>query len=1513
MVNFSNDVRNLFEMKRKTLILLLTLLICSSPFLNGQTEPYAILSRGSLGDLTERNLDGSLFYVKLHGEQFSDATLFAGNFSLTTSIQNLSVSEVFYRGADTCICRLVYPEGADFDEIQSISLTIDASELVGSQDVSSANTLPVTPLIEPVITNVTIADHPYKIGDQVYCTITVETDSEEDYTYDGGTVAGRSLQGFTRTGTVVYQAYVTVEEGGPAYAAGEDIPVSNLRLFNPDGFVYGEFYNALISQPNDVIDSDRPVVNSAVVNGGTYRVGQTLSLAVTADQSDYVFDPVLTTTNGIPLTESRVYEGIVSGNQYYLNYTVAEGDDDLLSGPLPVEIVMIDPVGNANINPFTAVSGINPLIDANSPQLLSAEIVDPDVCIIGDTVQMLLDFSEGGISARSGTHVNQIPLGTQVKFQPVSGTRYSLIYIVYEGDQQVNPGELTYNVVVQDPLGNESSSAITPLNNTVSVYATRPTAVISGEGEICRGSSHKISATFTGDGPWDVTIEGDQGFNQSFFNITSPFTLFVKPTVTETYAVTGLFDKHGNSGTGYGSVVVKVNLPTPVTILNTQLVYLRDAEPVQLLGDPEGGVFSGEGVESSTGIFYPGLVDTSTNQTTIMYLYVNEYGCSSSATKQFTVIDQGYAISGLPGVVCENDDPFEVSAFNESGNPGIFRLLKDGTDVSSSGLADPDPGDDTVIIIPGALERGFYDLEYSFEFNEERYSYLTPFFLDRVAHFAVLSPDSVCANAGPIELIVTPNSDFNTINTHVYTGQGVSGNLSTGYFFDPEEADSGTNMINYQITSSEGCVKDTSFMIVKLDVPLPDFDVSTVCIPSEGGEVSMINLTNKQELVKEWLWNFGDINSGTQNTSTLFEPVHRYTASGNRTIQLRIGTTEGCMAILQKTIEFADKPVSDFTWVSDCYSETRGIEFVNKSSSDSPWLRHIWTIFENSGKPVNTITLSGPTNMVYQFSKVDDYRVRLVCENVKGCTDTLERLVALKPTLILNTDNSYYETFDQSNGRWDSRADSLSISSWTYGEPDFDGFESMPGNFAWFTDLPEIKTAESSWVQSPCFDMTGMEKPLIRLDIMKSFNARYDGAVLQYTLDNGKTWQNVGSVDDGIQWYNASDIISAPGGSSTGWSGTTTFNPDTRWIQGSHDLNDLINRKNAVFRIAYASDGSPGEDNHGFAFDNFFIGERTRMTVLEYFTNSSSSASLSADRIADQFITGIDSLDVITLQYHTAYPGEDPMNLNNPYPASGRSFYYGITEVPFAVLNGGTRQDLQFDFEAEIPQSMDVRMIALELPKFDIQIEVTLNDGNMDMNIRLTALDDYPEDELLLHTVIAERLVTGYKGNNGDDEFRNVVLEMLPDPAGKLIQKEWYQGESYIQPYSWTMEHYEDQEELIVISFLQERQTGEILQAAKWDVFSATGVTTRDWNVRELSIFPNPVSDILFVLTGERNSQDPLLTILDLTGRRIMISQPGPGNSPVELPVNNLQKGIYLLNYSENGLLKGRCKFIKIE
>ena len=178
----------------------------------------------------------------------------------------------------------------------------------------------------------------------------------------------------------------------------------------------------------------------------------------------------------------------------------------------------------------------------------------------------------------------------------------------------------------------------------------------------------------------------------------------------------------------------------------------------------------------------------------------------------------------------------------------------------------------------------------------------------------------------------------------------------------------------------------------------------------------------------------------------------------------------------------------------------------------------------------------------FDFVEAGDYTIELYVESELGCGDTAIRELALNPTILVAS-TGYSEEFNATEGLWTVQSDDQ-VASWVWGEPDFDDFVSGQDGKAWFTNLPEglPSYSEHSWMQSPCFDLSGTKHPLIQLDIMKSF-ASGNGAVFQYRDVYEEGWITIGAETPGIDWYNSNDIKNQPGGSSAGW-GWDAFNPD---------------------------------------------------------------------------------------------------------------------------------------------------------------------------------------------------------------------------------------------------------------------------------------------------------------------------------------------------------------------------------
>jgi hypothetical protein len=146
---------------------------------------------------------------------------------------------------------------------------------------------------------------------------------------------------------------------------------------------------------------------------------------------------------------------------------------------------------------------------------------------------------------------------------------------------------------------------------------------------------------------------------------------------------------------------------------------------------------------------------------------------------------------------------------------------------------------------------------------------------------------------------------------------------------------------------------------------------------------------------------------------------------------------------------------------------------------------------------------------------------------------------------------------------------------------------------------------QRSFVESPCFNFTNLEHPYIRLKVWWDTEFQYDGANLQYTINDGSTWINVGSANDpedclNKNWYNHSPIVNLSNLANPrhGWSGNTLpssgncagGNGSGGWKIASHCMPNLANQPNVRFRITFGA-GTTCNGYDGFAFDDVFIGE----------------------------------------------------------------------------------------------------------------------------------------------------------------------------------------------------------------------------------------------------------------------------------------------------------------------------------
>jgi hypothetical protein len=218
----------------------------------------------------------------------------------------------------------------------------------------------------------------------------------------------------------------------------------------------------------------------------------------------------------------------------------------------------------------------------------------------------------------------------------------------------------------------------------------------------------------------------------------------------------------------------------------------------------------------------------------------------------------------------------------------------------------------------------------------------------------------------------------------------------------------------------------------------------------------------------------------------------------------------------------------------------------------------------------------------------------------------------------------------------------------------------------------------------------------------------------------------------------------------------------------------------------------------------------------------------------------------------------------------------------------------------------------LEKPEFDIELSVNWLPTGMELTTWVSSESERLDKYVQLYVVVFETSVTAYTGGNGDTEFRNVVLDMLPSPTGVLLGNRWRKGSMDERTFTWTYPSYvEDVDELAVAVFVQDRGTGQILQAVVDYKDKTVAVPPSEILPSSMHIYPNPAHDRVYVNLGERISRAGRIEILDMGGKVVHEEALSAGYQIVGMDISYLSKGIYILRWVEGEQVRGVNKLVK--
>ncbi len=210
-------------------------------------------------------------------------------------------------------------------------------------------------------------------------------------------------------------------------------------------------------------------------------------------------------------------------------------------------------------------------------------------------------------------------------------------------------------------------------------------------------------------------------------------------------------------------------------------------------------------------------------------------------------------------------------------------------------------------------------------------------------------------------------------------GDGTLDTLSSGPF-QHAYAGPGVYTVSLSVTDSKGCVDRlvrANYIIISK--PLSDF-FTTDTASCPNGDISFTNLSTGPNLT--YIWNFGDGNS-----STLANPVHRYTAEGLYTIRLFVIDQYGCTDSIIKPgyikIEF---PRANFL-MSDSVSTCPPL-VVTFTNTSTGIISKNWDFGDGTNSTVD--------NPSHFYSLPGVFNVVLTVTGPGGCVDTKTKQIIVR-------------------------------------------------------------------------------------------------------------------------------------------------------------------------------------------------------------------------------------------------------------------------------------------------------------------------------------------------------------------------------------------------------------------------------------------------------------------------------------------------------------------------------------
>jgi hypothetical protein len=1054
---------------------------------------------------------------------------------------------------------------------------------------------------------------------------------------------------------------------------------------------------------------------------------------------------------------------------------------------------------------------------------------------------------------------------------------------------------------------------------------------------------------------------------QGTINLSSAYNAAADPSQARQVFLQYQFT--GASCTGPADIIKRFKIsPPPALNFNFSAspadgeIFCYDEAPVQLSTSQNTNVsLSGYGLTDTgngVGTFTPQLgYSTSVSKggtvnspqpIPITAKIFDQYGCVNVNTITYTVnpIPQAELVTGSKDY-CYEDDSRTLQG--QQGN-SWFKIVYQGvvTPHTDNNLGDIDHPMSSITFDPkarfddavnnygaSALTPVKFDVYYTTADNNKCTNTLPPITLTVANQIEVKiagmdDGDVFCSNDDKGVKTLTFNpfpADISKRRFNIGTGSLI--NLaSPKYDFEPGLA-GGDFELHYVVISGNGCTNTDTLRVKVLPSPVAKFQLDPHC----DGDLIDFNADGTNNLSSaQYTWTLSDSVRTGQNIQYRFPGVSTYS------IQLHVAypaynndPTLVCQDSLRIDQIVGTIPKMGFNFFDVCESDTT--RFV--ANANIPISTVAWDFGDGTstgfGFQAQNIPSSVPSTLgkyeapAHKYSENGIFDVVVsgkTAPEFGGCLDTDTLQVAILKNWAPSTTEPAYDmaALDGGKGFWVTE-DVNGNSTWEFNVPSKTHINS--NEMAWVTGATQpYRDGDVSYVNSPCFNLSGFSRPVISINHWTDTQTS-DGAVMQYSVNGGQTWERLGNVASGLEWYNQLIINANPGNQENLSSGWSTIN-ETQWKAGKHTLDVLPpDRSKVRFRVAFSSlrkNTTNVQGLDGFAFNDVVIQERNRTILAENFTNLSAINNNTAFRdFKTDPQTGVfNPAEVVKIQYHhlsgPAVNG-DALNQANPVDQNARAAFYGVTTPTRAFIDGGygqTSSNATFGADDLTPLNTYFSLRSLVTAPVDISVDFLPEPADK-LNVKATvqatsSIGDPGQYNVFI--AVAEQEVLGQS---------YVLRKLLPDASGTPLTSLSASDPAQEIMASYDMRHVTklpsgEYAPFAVIVFVQNLETKEVLQTAiRQDGTASSNIVTgiETSSDQYIKLYPNPSDDRLNIILPSPVKAETPVRIFDTFGKQVYEGSFRIGENVKEVQTKLLSAGVYLIQLSTpQGLVRKKAMVV---